>query len=143
MTTRVRPSPHAGRLRAAGYRAVAIADANRSPLLAAGDVLLVTAAGEAPLALLTEAQRQDADTIAFTGAKRLDVDPSVLIRVDCHDEQAVELAHALIVTALCKAVTGGVTALRAETVEALGADFAAWMPRRFTRGAQAPRSVRE
>jgi hypothetical protein len=92
---------HTRRLEAAGHCAIAIVDPNRLPLrVASGDLLFVTATGELPLTLLTEAQRRTLPSIVLTGATRMQ-GAGVYIHVDCQDERAIELTHSFIVTALC------------------------------------------
>jgi hypothetical protein len=93
---------HAQRLGAAGQRAVACADVERLPQrLGAGDVLLLTLLGEAPLELLAEARRRKLDAIALVGPGFVAHEAAVVIRVPCYDERALELTHGFIVTALC------------------------------------------
>ena len=69
--------------------------------MSATDLLFVAAVTEAPSMLLTEAKRKNIDAIVLRGAERFDDDGAVAIRVQCHDQRAVELTHCFIVTALC------------------------------------------
>ncbi len=93
---------HQRRLEAAGHRAVSMVDPTRLPRnLRAGDLLLVTAVGDAPSSLLSEAREQGLHTIALVGQHAPQAEAEVVISVECADLQATELTHDFIMTALC------------------------------------------
>lgn len=93
---------HTRRLEAAGHRAIAIVDPNRLPArVCSNDLLFATAVTESPAMLLLEAKRRNVDSIVLKGPERLEEDGTVVIRVQCYDQRAVELTHCFIVTALC------------------------------------------
>ncbi len=93
---------HTRRLMGAGQRAVTIVPPARLPqVLGGGDVLLVTLVTEVPRDLISEAQQRALDTIVIKGAQQIDHDTAIVLRLMCHDERALQLAQAFIVSAFC------------------------------------------
>jgi 2-polyprenyl-3-methyl-5-hydroxy-6-metoxy-1,4-benzoquinol methylase len=99
---------NASMLCAAGYSAHALAAGAELPARRrAGDVLIINAALEAPVALLAEARRCQLSTILLCERGASERNADVLIEIECPDAGSRRLTHHFVLKALCASSVAG------------------------------------